>query len=98
MKVEWSPLAINRVQEASDYIGQDSLEAAKEWAEGIFDAASKLQKFPERGRMVPEVGRPDVRELLLGNYRIIYRVSESVVSILTVRHGRRLFDQSEVGE
>lgn len=97
MKVEWSPLAISRVLEAADYIGQDSLDAATKWAEGIFEAAAKLEEFPERGRAVPEVGRSDVRELLVGNFRVIYRVSESMVSILTVRHGRRLFDPSEGG-
>ena len=98
MKLVWSPLAIERVLEAADYIGQDSLDAATRWAEGIFEAASKLEAYPELGRIVPEVRRPDIRELLVGNYRLIYRAGKNQVSILTVRHGRRLLDESELGD
>lgn len=42
-----------------------------------------------RGRIVPEDKRQRCRELLFGNYRIIYRVEDGTVQILTVIHGAR---------
>ena len=84
--------------EAADYIERDNPDAAIRWTERIFEAASKLEAHPERGRMVPEVQRPEIRELLVGNYRVIYRVGKGQVSILTVRHGRRLFDEAELSD
>lgn len=62
----------------------------------LFETVEGLSELPRQGRVVPEVGREDVRELLVGNYRVIYRVEERVVNILTVRQGRRLLDLSEL--
>ncbi|HMP07338.1 MAG TPA: type II toxin-antitoxin system RelE/ParE family toxin [Lacipirellulaceae bacterium] len=50
-----------------------------------------MQPFPEAGRIVPELDRADVREVLIGSYRIVYLVGSDVVHILTVFHGARLF-------
>ncbi len=63
---------------------------------GLFDAAKALGRFPNRGRRVPELDRADLRELIYGTYRVIYRVESKRVSILTVRHARRRFDPTEV--
>lgn len=65
----------------------------------LFEAIHGLERFPESGRPVPELPhRPDLREVIHGAYRVIYRVEPGEVSVLTVRHGRRLLDPSEVGE
>lgn len=45
---------------------------------------------------VPEVDRQDVRERLLGGYRVVYRVGVEELMVLTVRHGRRLIDPAEL--
>lgn len=59
----------------------------------ITRATRRLEAFPYSGRLVPEIARPNLRELLVGNYRIVYRVDGDDVSILGVRHGsRRLTD------
>ena len=71
--------------------------AARRWVDGLFAAAGTLSRLPERGRVVPELRRADVRELLLGSYRIVYRIEARRVAILTVRHLRRRFDPKEVG-
>lgn len=96
MRVTWTPLAIRRVREAADFIAQDRPEAAKTWVVGLFDTIKALGRFPNRGRRVPELDRRDVRELIYGSYRVIYRVEAKRVSILTVRHARRRFDPDEV--
>jgi len=96
MKSVWSPLAVARVREAAQYIARDKPGAARTWVEGIFKQVGQLAAFPTSGRVVPELGREDVRELISGNYRIIYRTKNKVVLVLTVRHGKRLLDPSEV--
>jgi plasmid stabilization system protein ParE len=88
VRVVWSPLAIERAAEAATYIAQDSPAAARRWVDGRFASAGALSRMPERGRLVPELRRPDVRELLYGNYRIVYRLESRRVAILTVRHLR----------
>lgn len=90
MKVTWAPLAIDRVAEIASYIAEDSPLAAEKWIHKIFARAGQLASFPESGRHLPETARPDIRELVWGNYRIIYRVESHQVSILTVRHTKQI--------
>ncbi len=96
MRLIWSPLAAAKVREEADYIALDRPGAALGWAEGIFDAAEPLVRFPNQGRIVPELGKPEFRELIHGGYRILYRVDRDRIVILTVRHSRRLLDLSEI--
>ena len=96
MKVIWSPLAIERVTEIARYIAQDNPTAARNWIDTIFEKIGQLEFMPETGRMVPEIRQNDFRELLYGNYRIIYRVGNEQASILTVRHGRQLLPIEEI--
>jgi len=84
------------MSEIVDYISRDRPDAARKWAEGVFDAVNELASFPGQGRVVPEVGRPSVREVIHGEYRVIYKVEAKAIGILTVRHGRRRFDPREV--
>ncbi len=96
MKIVWSPLAISRAGEAAKFIARDRPGAAETWVEGLFEAVTKLSRFPESGRIVPEVGDPLFRELFHGAYRVVYRLGNDRVEILTVRHGKRRFDPDEV--
>ena len=98
MKVVWSPLAIERVREAAAYIARDKPRAAERWVRGAFETVGQLAELPHSGRLVPELERPDIREVIYGAYRIIYRVSPEAVSVLTVRHGRQPIDETEVEE
>jgi plasmid stabilization system protein ParE len=97
VKVVWSPLALERVDEAADYIGQGRPEAARRWVLSLFRVVERLESFPESGRFVPEIpDRRDLREVIHGEYRIIYCVESERISILTVRHTRRIFDPAEI--
>jgi plasmid stabilization system protein ParE len=98
VRLVWSPLALERVEEA-EYIARDRPEAARRWVRSLFEAVRGLEHFPESGRPVPELPhRPELREVIHGAYRVIYRVEPDRVSVLTVRHARRLLDPSEVSE
>ena len=91
MKLIWSPLAIERVSEIAEYISRDDMTAAQRWVEEIFVFVEQLSQFPASGRHVPEdPTRTDLREMIYGNYRIIYRTNPESVDILTVRHGKQI--------
>ena len=45
-KVIWSPLALTRVREQTEYIARYKPAAAENWADGIFGAADRLQVWP----------------------------------------------------
>lgn len=62
----------------------------------VLAAVERLEAFPNIGRIVPELGDPAVREIILGNYRIIYRVKPEFAEILTVYHGARLLDPTRL--
>ena len=96
MKVVWAPLAIARSAEIAAYIAADRPGAAERWVTSLLKRVTVLSRFPETGQIVPEVERPDIREVHHGVYRIIYRLESTRVAILTVRHGRRLFDPTEI--
>lgn len=96
MKIVWSPLAVERAGEISAYIATDNAKAAARWIEAIFAKVEQLQLAPQSGRVVPEIGNPEIRELIYGNYRIIYRVESRRVAILTIRHGKQQLPTAEI--
>jgi plasmid stabilization system protein ParE len=89
MKIEWSPLSIKRANEIAEYIALDSLEESNKWRQDLINRVEQLKKFPKSGRVVPELNDILKRELIFGNYRIIYRISENKIFILTLRHIRQ---------
>jgi plasmid stabilization system protein ParE len=97
VRIVWSPLAIQRAYEAAAYIAGDKPEAALRWLDGLFQVTDRLEKFPESGRVVPEIGLPEFREVIYGrSYRVIYRIEKTRISILTVRNCTQLLDESEL--
>jgi len=96
MRVIWSPLAIERITEIARYIAEDNLAAAQKWVEAIFVKVEQVRAAPASGRIVSEVNRKEIREILFGNYRIVYRAEPKHISILTVRHGRQILPVDEI--
>jgi plasmid stabilization system protein ParE len=96
VKLIWSPLAIDRVAEISQYIAEDNLNASKKWVNSIFQVVERLEQFPRSGRIVPEIRQEDFREIIHGNYRIIYKLEDEQISILTVRHGKQILPIDEI--
>lgn len=98
MKVQWTRLAPRRADEAAAYIAGDSPRAASRWLSGLRDAVRRLEHFPQSGRAAVETDRSDLREILYGSCRVVYRVEPGFVRILTVRHLRRAPDPDELGD
>ncbi len=69
----------------------DSIYYAKEVAEKIMSRTEYLKKFPEFGRIVPEIGNKNIRELIIYSYRLIYEISKNNIDILTIIHGKQEF-------
>jgi plasmid stabilization system protein ParE len=85
--------------EAVDDIAQDRPGAAARWLEGLLDQVARLDQLAEWGRVVPEIGRAAYREIQVAPYRVIYRIDADArrVVMLTLRHARRAWDESELG-
>ena len=96
MKIIWTELAVEKLEEIADYIALDKPSAAFKWVELIQNSVNKLLKFPQVGREVPEILRADIRELVEGNYRIIYRLETKRISILTIRHTKQLLNKTDI--
>jgi len=96
MKIIWSPLAIDRASEIADYIAQDKPPAAEKWINTVFSKVEQLKSSPDIGRIVPEIRNNQFRELIYGNYRIIYRIEKKQISILTIRHGKQILPIKEI--
>ena len=96
MKIQWSPLSVERISEIADYIAQDSPVAAEKWVHSIFDRVVQIKDFSRSGHVVPELNRKDIREIIFANYRIIYRIETRIVSILTVRHSRQILPDEDI--
>jgi plasmid stabilization system protein ParE len=96
MKIIWSPLAIDRASVIVDYIAQDKPLAAQKWIETLFSKVESLELSPEIGRIVPEIGDKQFRELIYQNYRVIYKIDHNQISILTIRHGAQILPTDEI--
>jgi toxin ParE1/3/4 len=96
MKICWSPLAIDRASEIAEYIAQDKPSATAKWIDTVFSKVEQLKSTPEIGRLVPEIRNDQFRELIYGNYRIIYRFEKELISILTIRHGKQILPIDEI--
>ncbi len=96
MKIIWAPLAIDRATEIAGYIALDNPTAAQKWIDLIFQEVELLVSSPQMGSAVPEIGSKQIRELIIGNYRIIYRVDKISISILTIRHGKQILPVEEI--
>ena len=96
MKIVWSPLAVERASEIAEYIAQDKPSAAEKWIDTVFTKVDMLKAAPEIERAVPEIRNSQFRELIYGNYRIIYRIEKRQISILTIRHGMQILPIDEI--
>lgn len=88
--VGWTETALADLDATAAFIARDSAYYARVVVREAFNASGKLDMFAERGRIVPEVADPAIRELFLrGTYRLIYQVTENRVHILGFIHGAR---------
>ena len=96
MKILWSPLSLDRLEDIFEYISNEDKVAAQKQITKIFKRVETLSKYPERGRKVPEANREEIREVFEGQYRIIYRVDTKKVFVLTIRNFTQLLPEDDL--
>lgn len=94
----WTDRARRDLAGIGDYIAHDNPAAAERWVASLLQLADRAAGMPLAGRGVPEVGRNDVRELLLRNYRLVYRVLDRAIDVLTVFEGHRLLPANVIDD
>jgi len=93
--VKWSVPARNDLKRIHDYIAEDSKYYAKEVSQNIIKKTEKLNEFPQIGRVVPEIGEPNIREIFIYSYRLIYEITKPDVEILAIIHGKKEFSPGQ---
>lgn len=96
-KIVWTDLSVFDLKEIFDYISKDSKRYAANQVRRIKARTLILKTNPMTGRVVPEIEINEIRELIEGNYRIVYRViSDDFVEIVTVHHASRDFKLCDI--
>jgi addiction module RelE/StbE family toxin len=96
MQIIWTQEALEQLIAIEDYIAKGNPERAAKFVDQIIEQAESLPDNPRLGRVVPEIANPDIRELIFNKYRIVYRLSETRMEILTVFEGHRLLRIEEI--
>lgn len=97
-KIIWTDRALNDLENIGNYISQDSFKYAKITLQRILESAKLVETNPKIGRVVHEIGNKNIREVIMGRYRIIYHLEGiDLVSILTIHHSSRNFSSKSIG-
>ena len=95
VKIVWTELSILDLKEIFDYIAENSDRYATLTTYKIYQRVQVLADNPSSGRIVPEFNKKPIRELIEGNYRIIYRIKNEIqIDILRVYHSSRLLGRT----
>ncbi|MEX0680292.1 MAG: type II toxin-antitoxin system RelE/ParE family toxin [Balneolales bacterium] len=87
MKLIWSPLSLRRLDNYTDYIARDNIDAALAFIDEIEDKALSLKDHPLKGRMISAINDEMKRELIIkSNYLLLYEIRDDIIEILTIRH------------
>ena len=93
-KITWSPTAIRHFSSWIQYVAQHSIKSAEKERVKLLKSVSQLQAFPESGRMVPEFGNPNLREIIQKPIRIIYSLKSKEIRLLAFHHSKMQLDIS----
>jgi toxin ParE1/3/4 len=70
-------------------VARDDPTAAARLVDRLIVRGEALARYPDRGRRLPELPESGLRELIVGNYRLVYRRTSDRVDVLTVIEGHR---------
>ena len=94
-RILWSPQSLRDLEAQRAYIAQDSEPYADLTVRRIVTAVDRLEQFPLSGRIVPERRSPWLREVIVGRFRVVYRVGTDTVEIVTVFRASQSFPEVE---
>lgn len=97
VKIVWTELSIFDLKEIFDYIADDSIRYATITTNTIYQRVQPIMNNPFIGKIVPEFNEKLIRELMVGNYRIIYRIKSNIqVDVLRIYHAARLLKKGNL--
>ena len=97
IRVVWTTPAREDLRAIREFVAHDSERYARVVTERLVTAVQRLREHPLSGRVVPEIGRQTIREVIDGAYRVVYRVTPDAVQILAVVHSARDFPTLTLG-
>jgi addiction module RelE/StbE family toxin len=89
-KLRWTTQAVEDMEAIRKFIANDSGVYADLVVARLLESVEQLEQFFRSGRIVPELADPQLREIIESPYRIVYRVHDGAVEILTVFRASRL--------
>lgn len=89
----WSERSLRDLEAIQDFVTRDSPVYASLVVQRLIRAPERLREFPESGRIVPERGDPRLRELIIRPFRLVYRIRDSSIEIVTVFRATRLLPE-----
>ena len=97
VKIRWTELSVDDLKSIRDYIAQDSVRYASITINRIYDRAQILSGQPLSGGIVPEFDDPKIRELIIGNYRLVYLIiNEESIEVLRIYNSARLLKKESL--
>ena len=94
-KLVWSPQALQDVDGVCRYIEQDSANYARVFGERLIAMVEDIPKNPYWGCVVPEYRREELRERRFQSYRVVYRIREDRIEVVSITHGARLLPPAD---
>ena len=89
VKVVWTEFALEDLRSIHSYISKDSKIYANKFVEKLINRVDQLESFPKSGRVVPEFESDMLRELIEGNYRIVYKINSDHIGVVRIHHSAR---------
>ena len=87
--IRWSPESVADLGSIRDFIARDSEHYAQLVIQRLVGAIEQLSLFPTSGRLVPEAPGSDLREIIIGAHRIVYRYRHETIELVTIFRGSR---------
>jgi toxin ParE1/3/4 len=96
MKTVWTKEEAEKLIEIEEFISKDSPTSAVKFTNQLIQKTESLHKHPKKGRIVPEFSLPELREIIFRNYRLVYRIKQDYLEILTIFESHRLIRINEI--
>ena len=97
VKIVWTEISLEDLRSIRDYIAQDSKRYATITIDRIYQKARLIKNNPLIGRIVPEFNNKNIKELIIDNYRLVYRImNENKVEIVRIYHSSRLLKEDAI--
>ena len=90
-RIIWTGRARKDLKAIVQYIKSDNPKAAQNFGFRLIKEAESVTEFPQRGRTVPELNDPLIREVICSPYLIVYKIDEpnQIIYIVRIWHSAR---------